>query len=183
MKPNANNKLLESILEFYKDDNNLKLLIDIIVNKSIPLRIFEWFVTNYTKKFNINYSIIKPDINNVKIKNFNVYQSYESQMKACQKKEFDPNCRVNGTPILFEYIDSNTGKCMTVETSIAQLNFFRWAIKNLIIDYIKKNYDYIYKDMDESRNNKQKSKGKKCELSKSIYKNMIISMDKKIISI
>jgi len=34
-----------------------------------------------------------------------------------------------------------------METTIGQLNFFKWAIENRIIDYIEKNYDTIEVDM------------------------------------
>ena len=38
-----------------------------------------------------------------------------------------------------------------METTIGQLNFFKWAIDNRILDYIDKNYSDIEKDMN-SRN-------------------------------
>ena len=36
---------------------------------------------------------------------------------------------------------------MNIETTIGQLNFFRWAISNLIIDYIVLHKDTIEHDM------------------------------------
>ena len=35
----------------------------------------------------------------------------------------------------------------SIETTVGQLNFFKWAIDNLIIDYIKNNYNDIENDM------------------------------------
>ena len=35
-------------------------------------------------------------------------------------------------------------------TTIGQLNFFRWAIDNLIVDYILEHYKLIEDDMNES---------------------------------
>ena len=61
----------------------------------------------------------------------------------------------------------------TIETTVGQLNFFKWAIDNLIIDYIKENYDEIELDMNSSYNNIKKQKKnskerkKRQELSKS----------------
>jgi hypothetical protein len=53
-------------------------------------------------------------------------------LKSFSKKQFDPfrrNVRID-----FEY---EPGK--TIETTVAQLNFFRWAISNKVIDYINTN--------------------------------------------
>ena len=47
-----------------------------------------------------------------------------------------------------------------METTIGQLNFFRWIIENNILDYIEKNLDDINKDM-TNRNSTSKNKTKK----------------------
>jgi hypothetical protein len=44
-----------------------------------------------------------------------------------------------------------------METTIGQLNFFKWAIDNNIIDFIKTNYDIIEDDMN-ARNSTSKRK-------------------------
>tara|TARA_B100000945_G_scaffold240585_1_gene196682 strand:- start:1355 stop:1591 length:237 start_codon:yes stop_codon:yes gene_type:complete len=60
-----------------------------------------------------------------------------------------------------------------IETTIGQLNFFKWAIDNLILDFIEENYDEIELDMNSSYNNIKKQKKnskerkKRQELSKS----------------
>ena len=36
-----------------------------------------------------------------------------------------------------------------VETTIGQLNFFRWALENLVVEYICQNKDIIEKDMNK----------------------------------
>jgi hypothetical protein len=48
-----------------------------------------------------------------------------------------------------------SGTC--IETTIGQLNFFKWAIENRVIDYIDENYETIEKDMN-SRNSTSKRK-------------------------
>ena len=54
-----NNILLNSLKDYYKNVKNMKKLLDIIhpTNNKISLRIIDWFVTNYSKKNNIYYSI------------------------------------------------------------------------------------------------------------------------------
>jgi hypothetical protein len=168
-----NNKTLSNLLEFYSNSYNLKLFVDVVVlkkkDKYIPLRVFEWFVTNYTKKNNIYYDIERP---NSKVETFYVYRSYQAQLKGNKKKEFDPFCRCEVKELQkLEYKDSD-GKIYSFHTSIGQLNFFRWVIQNLIIDYITKNYTTIYDDMEKNYKNKT---NKKTELSKSIYKSIIVN--------
>ena len=76
-------------------------------------------------------------------KQFNTYHSYKSQLKSYSKKRFDPFCRRER--IQFEY-DENKH----IETTVGQLNFFKWAIDNLIIDFIIANYKEIEEDMTNS---------------------------------
>jgi hypothetical protein len=73
----------------------------------------------------------------------NVFHSYKSQLKAYSKRKFDPFCRRDR--ILFEIDEDHS-----VETTIGQLNFFKWAISNMIVDYIELHKDEIEYDMNSS---------------------------------
>jgi hypothetical protein len=173
------NILLDSLKLYYKDEKNMKKLLDIIqqLNNKISLRIIDWFVTNYSKKNNIYYSIYVgkngektfETKNNRIYKNFNTYHSYKAQLKSYSKKKFDPFCRRDR--IHFHYGEEIENK--SIETTIGQLNFFKWAIDNLIIDYIIKEYDMIEEDMTKSFQQIKKHKKisnerkKRQELSKS----------------
>ena len=55
-----NNILLDSLKEYYKNEKNMNKLLNIIhqTNTNI-MKIIDWFVTNYSKKNNIYYSIYK----------------------------------------------------------------------------------------------------------------------------
>ena len=44
----------------------------------------------------------------------------------------------------------------SIQTTLGQLNFFKWALDNKIIDYIKKNTDLINSDMNK-RNSTSKN--------------------------
>ena len=46
---------------------------------------------------------------------------------------------------------------MAIQTTIGQLNFFKWALENNVINYISDNYQLIEKDMN-SRNSTSKRK-------------------------
>ena len=43
-----------------------------------------------------------------------------------------------------------------METTIGQLNFFKWAIENNIIDFIETNYQTIENDMNHRNSNSKK---------------------------
>ena len=144
--------LLESLHRYYEDETKVNKLLEVTeVNNKISLRIIDWFVTNYSKKNNIHYTIyINPkgektfeSEGNIVYKQFTTYQSYKAQLKSYSKKKFDPFCRRKR--IKFNYSGDKS-----IETTIGQLNFFKWAIDNLIIDYILDNYSSIEEDMTTS---------------------------------
>ncbi len=144
-----NNLLINSLRNFYKQSVNKQRLLKILsTDNNISLRSIDWFITNYSKKHNIYYLIYKKSNGESSFdkeddsfrSNINVFHSYKSQLKAYSKKQFDPFCRRDR--ILFK-IDTDT----SVETTVGQLNFFKWAFTNLIIEYIEKHKDMIEEDM------------------------------------
>jgi hypothetical protein len=140
--------LMQSLISFFTNRLNLDQVVPIISGQSnISLRILDWFVTNYSKKNNIHYQIT---LNN-KIKNFIVYLDYKAQLKAYSKKQFDPFCRRER----ISFIDHDMNELIT---TVGQLNFFRWAIENNILNYIVENYDIIENDMNNSLRNLYKKK-------------------------
>ena len=143
-----NDLLLENLKSFYKDNNNLTRMISVINGESrISLRIVDWFVTNYAKKY---FTVYDTNYQNGEKKRFKVHNDYKLKLKAYSKKRFDPFCRWER--ISFPYDENNF-----VETTIGQLNFFKWSIENNIIDYIENNYQHIEGDMN-SRNSTSKEK-------------------------
>ena len=75
-----------------------------------------------------------------KERRFKVYVEYKLKLKAYSKKRFDPFCRWDRISIPYK---DNT----RIETTLGQLNFFKWALENGVIDYIRENYHTIEKDM------------------------------------
>lgn len=105
--------------------------------KATSLRIIDWFVTNYAKKHPIT---LKTDDG----MHFNVYINYRSQLKAYSKHQFDPfrrRFRIN------YYYD----KDKFVETTIGQLNFFKWLIEYNVLAYIQAHHEEIESDMTSSQ--------------------------------
>ena len=139
-----NNLLLNKLMQFYKKDNNFDKMLNIINGtSSISLRIVDWFATNYSKK---NYTVYTIESKNER---FKVYNDYKLNLKAYSKKRFDPFCRWERITIPFNN--------KYIQTTIGQLNFFKWAIENDVIKYIEENYVNIDNDMN-SRNSINKVK-------------------------
>ena len=145
--------LMESLQKYYNENQTkFHTMLPIIQGRSnISLRVIDWFVTNYSKKFNISYKIIqqvhtikskKHIIENIQIL-FKVYSSYKAQLKAYSKKNFDPFCRLAGGE-KYSFYYNNTEY---IDTTAGQLNFFRWALENDVIMYIKNNINDVEKDM------------------------------------
>jgi len=170
--------LLYSLKNYYSKDDNLKKLLDIIkYKKSISLRVIDWFATNYSKKYNTFFIIYRNELGERTltestdiVSQFNVYNSYKSQLKAYSKKRFDPFCRRERIDIEINGYHLNT--------TIGQLNFFRWVINNKIIDYIQLNIDEVENDMNNSlkeikknyKKNGSSSRKPRQEISKSAQK-------------
>ena len=146
-----NDLLLKNLMIFYntQDNDNLDKMLRIITGESkISLRIVDWFATNYAKKYYTLY-VIDQTVENV-ARRFKVYDDYKLKLKAYSKKRFDPFCRWDRISIPYK-----DGNC--IETTIGQLNFFKWALENKVVDYIEQNYDTIEKDMN-NRNSTSKRK-------------------------
>lgn len=137
----TNNKelLLLSLSKFYSSNlDKLEEILPIICKSSkISLRLIDWFVTNYCKKHNIVFVRKK---NNNTDEYFNVYSNYRSQLKAFKKIQFDPFRRR-------ERIDFYYASDKYIETTIGQLNFFRWFVENDLLEYVKDHNDAIEDDM------------------------------------
>jgi hypothetical protein len=159
--------LMQSLIIFFSNREKLDKVVPIITGKSkISLRILDWFVTNYSKKNNIQYEIFQND----KIKNFIVYIDYKSQLKGYSKKQMDPFCRRER----ISFIDHDNNELIT---TVGQLNFFRWSLENNILEYINENYEVIENDMNNSLRNlykkkdgEEKNRRKRTELSISATK-------------
>ena len=122
----------------------MKKMLSIVTGESkISLRIVDWFATNYAKK---NYTLIEQQGG----KRFKVYYDYKLKLKAYSKKRFDPFCRWDRISMPYK---NNT----SIETTIGQLNFFKWALENEVVQYIEENYEQIEADMN-SRNSSSKKK-------------------------
>ena len=79
------NLLMNSLIKYFSKEEYLNTFLPILEGKSqISLRLIDWFVTNYCKKYNTIYKI-KSKESNKKSLDFNVYFSYKTQLKSFSK--------------------------------------------------------------------------------------------------
>ena len=129
-----NDLLMTNLMKFYDENNNLEKMLRIINGESpISLRIIDWFATNYAKKF---FTVYEVGAN----RRFKVYVDYKLKLKAYSKRRFDPFCRWDRITIPY----SNG---TFIQTTIGQLNFFKWALENGVVAYIEAHYSDIEDDM------------------------------------
>ena len=141
-----NSLLLSNLLSYYKDSDKIEQMLRIINGEAnISLRIVDWFTTNYAKKHYTVYNLTSNPA-----KRFKVYVDYKLKLRSYSKKKFDPFCRWERITIPYK---ENT----MIQTTLGQLNFFKWAFDNEVISYIETNYAEIEKDMN-NRNSTAKRK-------------------------
>ena len=129
---NKSTLLLTSINGFYGDERNRTKLQTILDKSSgISLRNLEWFITNYAKKNNVSYKTRDGKL-------FTVHCAYKSSLDGYSKKLFDPFCRAE------KFAYTIPGTSHEIQTTLAQLNFIKWCIKNNIIDYIACNKTALF---------------------------------------
>lgn len=119
--------IMESLGRFFSDPKHIGPVIDVVKGESsVSLRLIDWFVTNYSKTHDIVQRRNTEDNAYV-----NIYLSYRAQLKTYSKQNFDPFRR--NERITFYY---GEGDDDCIETTTAQLCFFRWSIENGVLDYI-----------------------------------------------
>ena len=173
--------LLAHLRRFYDDPTALRELSEALHGpRHVSLRVLDWLVTNYSNKNKTVYVTARGEP-------FNVYTSYKSMLRAHSKRHFDPFCRQG--KIRFADADGRP-----FNTTIGQLNFFRWAIQYGVLAYAREQYQEIERDMLASTQHrggasdagivaKDPAPRKRRELSKSAYKAITTTSVRVIIGI
>lgn len=154
--------LMPSLSEFYKESDHMEKFLAIVgrdnpevetkgvahdATSPVSRRVLDWFVTGYAYRHQIVYDLNDPIFHNGKesdeIKPFNVHKEYKAQLKSFQKRNFDTFCRRDRIKFYYDVNDESKYKI----TTVGQLNFFRWAISNKVIDYVLEYLSEIEEDM------------------------------------
>jgi hypothetical protein len=150
VSPSLNPKLkdyLKMSIDFWTEERLKTFLFPLTTSKRkhpVSLRCLDWLCTNYAKK---RGTVIIVNSNEL----VDINQSYDEHCQKFNRIGFDPFARAqeNRTCDVYYFMDGT--KC---RTTVAQLNFMKWAIEYSILDYAKKYKDQITTDM----SNKQAQK-------------------------
>ena len=157
--------MLPSLLKFFSESSNFEVLKEFKKSKQSKLSVglLNWFNVNYSKEYGVEYTIESL----TRKRSVYVWQSYNAALSGYKKEYFDPFAR--GKNCGKEIAIENNGE--TILTTIRQLNYFRWAINNGVIDYVRKHVDKIYDDMNTRGRNAVKE-DKKRQISVSASKKL-----------
>ena len=126
--------IFRNVKEFYSDPGHLALLTSILTKQSdLSLRLFDWLVTNYAKKYNVVYTHSDGHM-------LNVYSEYRNWLKGYSKRNFDPFKRRER----IEFVDSYG---QPLVTTVGQLNFFKFVIQCNLLQFMREHLDSIEQDM------------------------------------
>jgi len=154
--------LLSSLSNFYLKNTEYKYILKNIIDgkHELSLRMIDWLVTIYAKNNNIIFWISLdnnkiyydlPEENINKYKKINLYLDYRAQLKSFKKINFDSFRRHDRITFIIE-----PDKHLAIETTVGQLNFFKWAFSNRIIVYALENQKIIYENMSKNIYKKEK---------------------------
>ncbi|BCS82607.1 hypothetical protein QLL95_gp0118 [Cotonvirus japonicus] len=113
--------LLNNVLEYYKNNpQHLETLSSVIKGR-----------------YNVTCTNLDFVVHNI----IHIANEYEIKLYKYSIAYFDVFCR--GKKIILLYGENNKDKLLS---SLAQLNFFKWAFKNNVIEYANTNCDQINQD-------------------------------------
>lgn len=164
--------MMPSLLEFFNYKYNFDVLKEFLTDRKeraakLSVGLLDWFNVNYSKEYGVEYVLRKGSSTKV----IYVWQIYNAALSGYTKQLFDPYGRgkSKGGSIKITNEDGES-----INTTLAQLNYFRWAIKNGVIDYVKEHLEEIYDDLSRRSNRgRRKAAGeKKHKLSVSASKTL-----------
>lgn len=127
--------LLRRIEPFFTAEIINDVLVPLIMQTSrLSLRVLDWLVTNYSKKYNI----VCTGRDGI----FNIHQGYKLALSHFRRRNFDPFRRRERITV-----QTSSG---SYDTTIAQCNFVQWALVNGVFAYALQNVDDIEHDMNSA---------------------------------
>lgn len=120
---------LERLTNFFNVRSNYDRLIDLQTGHPMPLRLVEWYVVHYSRQ-----------------RQKQVHAMYKNKLKGMTKENFDPYRRRSKSCQVINFVCDHG----SVQTTFAQVNFFRWVIENKIIEFIENDYTTVYSEFKRS---------------------------------
>jgi hypothetical protein len=140
---------LSEIIPFYDAGTTMRLLIPVVTASfDVSLRLLDYCCTNYAKKTRV--VICAPGLT------IHLFSLYKDWLRHYRRRGFDPFRRRER--ILFE---DPRAPGEWLDTTVAQLNFLRWADIYGVIDYVRANLQTIEEDMMQTLGDSKRRRGSK----------------------
>ena len=158
---------MQELANYYTEER-LTRLASILDGHLLSLRVLDFLVTNFSKKYKTCYVY--------KAKMVHLFVSYREQLLLYRRRYFDPFLR-GKSQIRFKIGDDESPK--EIATSIGQMNFFRWCFECGVVNFALKNIHQIRQDMDltllNARLLKKLTKKKRVKLNPNKYSCVLYS--------
>ncbi len=123
--------LKDNLKLFYSEPKNVEALVNCIIKETVSRRLLEYLVMWYSGPQNVKYVVEGPGGG---MREFRMYDEYKIALDVWGKDWFDPFARKPKKATKAGIMEiAHEGKTITL--MIGQLNFFRWTIKNRILEY------------------------------------------------
>lgn len=145
--------LLTSLTAYFqRHPDHRNLLFDLVTGRSpLSLRVIDWFLTHYAKSHQVIYWLDDharrmheefPADGGPHLRKFHMYYEYRAQLKSYTKMYFDSFRRHERITFVLEQ-----EPLRTIDTTVGQLNLFRWALQNQVITFIQHHLTEIEEHM------------------------------------
>lgn len=148
------NEQLNSVVSYFSVSERWEQVYSILSRQEagISYRMLDFLVTTYSKQHVCQYTVQDAD---GQTRLVNIRQSAQTLLSGLHKRSLDPFRRVNscfkqGGVFEFGFGDKK------VNTTMAQLTFFRWALRNRVIDFARQHQVEIRAAMTEHASRKRR---------------------------
>lgn len=146
---------LAEIAPFFEEAANLEVLTRVATQSyDVSLRALDFCCTNYAKKTRVLLACRLDGLRGA----VQLFSLYKDWLRHYRRRGFDPFRRRER--VLFER-PQEPG--VFLETTVAQLNFLRWAIVYGIVDYVRRHLPAIEKDMNATLTRAKRLRGEAAE--------------------
>lgn len=126
-------RLFEQLLPFWTDDRLRTIFVPIVADCSpVSLRMLDWLCTNYAKRRSVVCLRRSGPADDVEF--VDICQRYKRECAEYRRAGFDPFARAHGKSSDDWILRCDVGG-RTFKTTVAQLNFLRWAHENEVLRY------------------------------------------------
>ena len=134
---NLTRRLAEIAFFFTPDVLRRQFVPFVARGEPVSLRLVDWFVVNFVKTTKVSYKVTTSS--NAEVM-FDVAASYKAYLKSFRRRGFDVFRRFERVTVAPDALrDVGVAAPEAVETTVAQLNFFKWMMDHGVLDHLLAN--------------------------------------------